>query len=187
MVQRYDIGTLRKPVRMGNGWLRVDGHLTRTGVFEYMNPNGSIRREYRPADEVFKADSLESFALVPLTNNHPPEALNATNTKAFAVGNVGETIRQDTDHVRATIVITDGDAARAAESGKTALSCGYSCDLDETPGTFNGERYDAIQRNIRGNHVALVDSARAGPTAKIRMDAGDAIMIDHPPAPAPIP
>ena len=188
MVQRFDIGTLRKPVRLDNGWMRVDGHLTRVGVFEYLNNDGTIRREYRPAEEVFKADSLESFALVPLTNDHPPEALNATNTKAFAVGNVGESIRRDTDHVRATLIITDAAAAKAAESGKTALSCGYSCDLDETPGTINGERYDAIQRNIRGNHVALVDSARAGPTAKIRMDATGAAMIhppDHKPAPAP--
>lgn len=182
MVQRFDIGELQKPTRMGNGWLRVDGFLTRAGVFTYRNPDGTTRRELRPEDEVFKADSLASFGLVPLTNDHPPEALTAKNTKSYAVGTVGDTVKRDSDHVRATLLVTDADAIAKAEGGKTALSCGYVCDLDATPGIHNGERYDAIQRNIRGNHVALVDVARAGPNARIRMDAGDAEMIPNEPS-----
>jgi hypothetical protein len=63
------------------------------------------------------------------------------------------------------------------ETGKRQeLSCGYTCDLDPTPGEYQGERYDAIQRNIRGNHVALVTRGRAGPTARIRLDAEGAVM-----------
>lgn len=182
MAQRFDIGELQKPTRMGNGWLRVDGHITRSGIFTYRNPDGTTRREFRPPEEVFKGDSLASFGLVPVTNDHPPEALTAANTKAYAVGTVGETVRKDDDHVRATMLVTDADTISRVEQGKTALSCGYTCDLEMKPGTFNGERYDAIQRNIRGNHVALVDVARAGPTARIRMDAGDAEMIPTPPA-----
>ena len=182
MAQRYDIGELKRPTRQPNGWLRVDGLLTRSGVFPYRNHDGSTRLEYRPADEVFKADSLESFALVPFTNDHPPVPLDATNTKAFAVGSIGENVRREGDHVRASILVTDEATASQMESGKVALSCGYSCDLDETPGEINGVRYDAVQRNIRGNHVALVDVARAGPTAKVRMDAGDAVQVSdtHP-------
>lgn len=182
MVQRYDIGELKRPTRQLNGWLRVDGLLTRSGVFPYRNHDGSTRLEYRPADEVFKADSLESFALVPFTNDHPPAPLDATNTKEFAVGSIGENVRREGDHVRASILVTDEATASQMESGKVALSCGYSCDLDETPGEINGVRYDAVQRNIRGNHVALVDVARAGPTARVRMDAGDAVQVSdtHP-------
>ena len=185
MAQRFDIGELQKPSRMGNGWLRVDGHLTRAGIFTYRNPDGTTRRELRPEGEVFKGDSLASFGLVPLTNDHPPEALTAANTKQYAVGTVGETVRKDEDHVRATMLVTDADTIARVEQGKTALSCGYTCDLEMKPGVHNGERYDAIQRNIRGNHVALVDVARAGPTARIRMDAGDAEMIPTPNPPAP--
>lgn len=184
MVQRFDIGELQKPTRLGNGWLRVDGFLTRSGIFSYRNPDGSIRRELRPPEEVFKADSLASFGLVPLTNDHPPEVLTAANTKKFAVGTVGEAVKRDSDHVRATMLVTDADTITRIETGKTALSCGYTCDVDMTAGELQGERYDAIQRNIRGNHVALVDVARAGPTARIRMDAGDAEMIQNP-SPAP--
>lgn len=167
---RYDIGELRKPTRLPNGWLRVDGFLTRAGVFTYLNPDGTERRELRPPDEVFKADSLSSFALVPVTDDHPPEALDATNAKKYAVGTVGETVVRDSDHVRAVLQVTDAEVVKRMDAGKTALSCGYTVDLEEKPGTWNGERYDAVQRNIRGNHVALVDVARAGPTARVRMD-----------------
>lgn len=182
MAQRFDIGELQKPTRMGNGWLRVDGHLTRSGIFTYRNPDGTVRRELRPPEEVFKADSMASFSMVPVTNDHPPEVLTAANTKKYAVGTVGEVVKRDDDHVRSSILITDAETITRVETGKTALSCGYTCDVDMTSGELNGERYDAIQRNIRGNHVALVNVARAGPTARIRMDANDAEMIPNPPA-----
>lgn len=179
MAQRFDIGELQKPTLMGNGWLRVDGLLTRSGVFPYRNADGSTRLEYRPPDEVFKADSLGSFALVPFTNDHPPEPLDATNTRNYAVGSIGENVKRDGDHVRAQILVTDAATAEQMLGGKVALSCGYSCDLDPTPGSVNGQRYDAVQRNIRGNHVALVDVARAGPTAKVRMDADGAMQLPN--------
>lgn len=152
-------------------------------MFEYRSPDGSIRREYRPPDEVFHADSLASFALAPVTDDHPAEGAvtdeNADRVKP--VGQLGENVRRDGDHVAATLSILPRAAVRKVEGGKVQLSCGYTCDLDETPGvTPNGERYDAIQRNIRGNHVAIVEVGRAGPTARIRMD-GAAVMIttDH--------
>lgn len=158
--------------------MRVDAHITRTGVFEYRQPDGSIRREYRPEDEVFHEDSLDSFAQKPVTDDHPPEGrVTGENAGKLARGTLGENVRRDGDHVAASIVILDAALVRKIERGKVQVSCGYTCDLDETPGvTPAGERYDAIQRNIRGNHVAVVDVGRAGPTARIRMDAAE--MID---------
>lgn len=55
-------------------------------------------------------------------------------------------------------------------SGLRELSLGYSLDLDETPGVWNGQPYDAIQRNIRINHLALVEKARAGEQARLNID-----------------
>jgi hypothetical protein len=57
------------------------------------------------------------------------------------------------------------------------ISCGYNCQLEETPGEWQGQRYDAIQRAIRYNHVALEPIGRAGPEVGIRLDAGDAIQV----------
>jgi hypothetical protein len=84
----------------------------------------------------------------------------------------------DGEFVATTIVVENADAIRAVEQGKRELSCGYECELEEKPGvTADGQRYDAIQRNIRGNHVALVTKGRAGPDVRLRMDANDAEQV----------
>ena len=49
------------------------------------------------------------------------------------------------------------------------LSCGYNLRLDETPGVWEGQPYDAIQRDIEINHLALVDKARAGEQARLNL------------------
>lgn len=183
MTIRFDRGTLRPPKRLPDGRLRVDAHLTRTGVFVYRLADGTERREYRPPEEVFHADALDSFAMVPVTDDHPAGLVTAKNARDVAIGWTGETIRRDGDHVAAAMMFADDRAIAKVDRGKRELSCGYTCDLEETSGVSpEGERYDVIQRNIRGNHVALVDMGRAGPTARLRMD-GAAYMVDADPAP----
>lgn len=178
MALRFDIGTLRPAVRQPNGALRADGLLTRSGVFRYRNADGTERLEYRPPDEVFAQESMDSFALVPVTNDHPPEMVNAVNARAHAVGAVGESLRRDGDFLAAALAVHDAATIEAMEGGKVELSCGYECDVDPTPGTTPaGEKYDAVQRRIRGNHVAIVKAGRAGPMARVRMDRMDAVMV----------
>jgi len=174
---RVDIGTLRPPVKLPDGRLRADAYLTRTGIFVYRNADGSERREYRPPEEVFDAASLESFVLAPVTDNHPEELISATNARKYAVGAVGENIRKDGDFVAATLSVIDATTIAKMEQGKVQISCGYECELDHTPGEINGQRYDAIQRNIRGNHVAIVDTGRAGPGVRVRMDGAAEMVV----------
>lgn len=182
-VRRFDKGTLASPVKMPNGYLRCDGRLTRVGVFPYRQPDGSVRQELRVPDEVFNADSLASFGLVPLTNNHPTELLDASNTRRYQVGSVISP-RSDDRFVAASILITDGDSITDIEKGKRDLSCGYTCDLDMgagvtsgIPGVEDDLKYDALQTNIRGNHVAIVSKGRAGAEASLRLDAQDAVLV----------
>jgi len=169
---RIDIGSnLRPPKRTAAGHLRADAYLTRTGVFVYLNPDGTERREYRPDSEVFAPESLESFELLPMTNDHPATEVTPANTRELSVGSTGDTVKRDGRHVASSIAVTEAKAIADVEAGKTQLSCGYTCDLEMTPGISpDGERYDAVQRNIRGNHVAIVAAGRAG-TARIRTDA----------------
>lgn len=193
---RYDAGDFTSPVRTPNGYLRCDAHLTRVGVFEYRLGSGKVRRELRLPEEVFKSDSLASFDDVPLTNEHPRERLDSKNTRRYQAGTVRDA-RRDGDHVAARVLITDSDVIAAAEQGKTQVSCGYTCDVVEQqgitagiPGVQDGLTYDAIQRNIVGNHVAIVDRARAGATATLHLDADDAVMVTrststNPAGPAP--
>ena len=187
LVYRYDVGTMGEVERLDNGFLRCPGQLSKVGVFPYLQPDGSIRKELRLPDEVFRADSMATFEDAPLTNGHPPPGqrrLTAKNARKFSVGHVRD-IRQDGGTMVAKIMITDAKAIADAESGKRQLSNGYRCDLELTSGSTqgidgipDGLRYDAIQRNIQGNHVAIVSKGRAGESSALRLDHDDAIQVD---------
>lgn len=175
---RLDRATLDAPQRLPNGQVRVDAFISRTGVFEYRQADGSVRREYRPPDEVFHADSLASFQHVTVTDDHPREMVTAQNAKGVTVGFVPELPRRDSDKVRTPLFIFDAPTIEKMERGKVEVSCGYTCDVDDEPGISpDGERYDAIQRNIRGNHVAIVNVGRAGSSVRVRIDS--AVQVDR--------
>ncbi len=179
-VKRFDRGELKKPQRLANGWLKVDGYVGRTGLLEYTRADGTKWVEYRPPEEAFHADVLDSFSMVPLTNDHPPGGLlDAENTKVFQAGTV-ERPTQDGEHIRAKILVTDEHAIADIEAGKAELSMGYMCELDLTPGVHEGKHYDCVQRNVRGNHVALVNNARGGPTVRLRVDSNDSEAVSSP-------
>lgn len=185
MAKRYDRAPMAKARKLDNGFMRAPAHLTRVGVFTYRLPDGSERRELREPGEVFKQDSLDSFELVPLTDEHPSNGVDGGNAKIVTVGTVGH-VQRDGDLVAAELLITDAGAVAKVEAGKHELSCGYECDLEPVPGVWRGERYDVVQRNIRGNHVALVTKGRAGPQARIRLDENDAEQIPQTQEPKPM-
>jgi hypothetical protein len=97
------------------------------------------------------------------------------NFQKYAKGYLQDTIQKQDDKVSATAIISAQDAIDAVEKGVRQVSCGYLADLDETPGEWNGEPYDCIQKNIKYNHLALVDKGRAGPEVRLRLDAADAV------------
>ncbi len=184
---RFDAGSFVSPARTDNGYLTAAARITRIGVFDYLEADGSIRRELRLPEEVFSEDALRSFELVPLTNDHPGVPLDPTNTKRFKAGTIsGVAVEDDAVHVGARIQIEDEEVITAVEEGKRELSCGYRCDLEfrpgvtkDIPGVPDGLRFDAIQRNIRGNHVALVTKGRAGESVRLRMD-GASVAVNTP-------
>lgn len=181
-VRRLDRGEYRKAQKTANGWLKADGYLSRVGVFPYLREDGTVQHELRLPEEVFKPESMQTFAQVPVTDDHPPVFLDDTNTGQYSVGSLGDTLRRDGDFLVGPISVWSGKTVAKVDSGKQELSLGYFCDLDFKPGVWKDDagkehRYDAIQRNIRGNHVALVRKGRAGPQARIRLDAaGDAVL-----------
>jgi hypothetical protein len=148
---------------------------TRTGVLEYRNSDGSIRREYRPPSEVFHADSLASLAGAPVTIGHPDDFVSPDSWNTLSKGHVGESVVPESNFVKATMNIQSRDAVDSVLKGQLReLSSAYTLTLDETPGvTPEGERYDAVQRDIRYNHVALlpVGAGRAGSEVRLRMDS----------------
>jgi hypothetical protein len=92
----------------------------------------------------------------------------------LAIGHVSGDARQDADHVAADLAVTQPEAVARVDRGDLAeLSCGYTCRTDENPGTSpEGEKYDAIQRDIRINHIGLGPRgwARGGRSLAFRAD-----------------
>ena len=164
MVMRYDRYTF-KAVKDDHGFIRD------TPVLVYWLPDGTKRREYRPPDEVFKADSLSAFKGIPITDEHHGR-ITGNNAQGVVIGSVLSDGRQDGNNLIADVVIHN---TTPIEQGKKELSVGYEVELDMISGiTEDGEPYDAIQRNIKPNHLAIVVKGRAG-NARLNMDAADAV------------
>lgn len=180
-VARFDKGVVKGEAQITDeGYIRANAVVTRTGVFLYKNPDGTLRRELRHPEEVLKADSLETMKMIPVTNGHPAERLvTAENAKRLAIGYTGESISQDNQYILANFLITDADGVKdVIENNKKELSLGYTVDLVPEIGDYFGEPYDYRQTNIKYNHLSLVNSARAGPEARIALDSEDAEEID---------
>ncbi len=155
-----------------DGYLVANPRVARIGIQEYRGielgrTDVATVRVFRPEEEVFHTDAMKSLAHRPITNDHPPEMVDARNWRKFAVGSIGDTIARDGEYVRVPTTLMDGETIAAVKAGKRELSVGYHADIDWTPGEFNGERYDARMVNIRGNHLAVVDTARGGPNLKL--------------------
>jgi hypothetical protein len=173
-VRRVDLARLDTVERTPQGGIRAPARLARTGVQVYQMPDGTERREYRPADEVFHADALASLRDAPVTDLHPASVVHAANWRELSVGHVGEDVRREGDFVAATVVVQDAtEVERVLKGERKELSVGYEVEIDPTPGTSpEGERYDAVQRKIRANHVGLGPDGwgRAGSEVALRLD-----------------
>jgi hypothetical protein len=156
------------------GYLVMPGKIARTGIQDYHNfelglPGSPLDtvRIYRPAEEVFNADSMASFEHKPVTIGHPSELVTADNWASLSKGEVRDVAR-DGEFMSSILIVKAKDAIEKIDRGTVQLSNGYTCDLDMTPGiTPDGMKYDGVQRNIRGNHVALVDAARCGSACRV--------------------
>lgn len=162
-MQRYDNYSFQA-IKTDEGFIKDSPIIGRTGILVYMNADGSTRREYRPPEEAFKADSLASIRGKPITMGHHGLVTNETYNQSKPIGTVLSEGKQDGENIRADVVIYD------LNTDDRELSCGYQTELEETSGvTPDGEHYDAIQRNIRYNHLAIVPRGRAG-NARLNMD-----------------
>ena len=171
-------GYVKKFEEDDKGFLSGKAAVTNVGVFSVMLPNGTIERRLRPPEEVFNHESLETLRMAPLVDNHPMEngeaiKVTAENAKELVIGTLGTEIDYDAYRVYAPITIQTADEIAAVKAGKRALSCGYTFERDEKSGNWMGVDYDVIQRNIKYNHVAIVDRGRAGDDAVMQLDGAN--------------
>lgn len=164
-------------IRMDQTYYTEEGYLvdhpivTTCGIFEYKNADGSIRRELRLPEFVFEEKSLESYKGKPIIITHEAGEVNKDNVHQEQIGTIMSAGYRDGDNVRCEIIIHDTGALKRC--GLKELSLGYSLETDDTPGVWQGEKYDCIQKNIEINHLALVGEARAGDSARLNIDSKD--------------
>lgn len=165
-----------------NGWFeRKANPLSKVGVYPYRGRNipnapdpDAIYNVYRPAEELSSPECIASFRLLPWTDDHPsallgPEEAGLVPAEQKGVqGVIGEDVFFDPNAFEHGGLFGNIKAFSEAmltqiDSGKTELSPGYRCDWDWTPGVFEGQSYQVVQRCIRGNHLSLVNHGRGGP------------------------
>lgn len=173
-----------------NGYVEIKGNpLSKVGVFPYLGREigapepDRIYKVYRPEEELSSPDTIASFKLMPLVDDHAmlgDEADGFTPAERKGLhGVIGEDVYFDAPYLRGNLKIYSESAKGLVKSGtKRELSPGYRFKLDPTPGTFNGEAYDAIQRDIRANHLALVEEGRTGPDVAVLDTAGHLCALD---------
>lgn len=164
------------------GFLIVPGRLTRVGVLDYYRQDGSVYRELRLPEEVFRADSLATLAGAPVTDLHGG-MVSPDNIQALGVGLVGSDVEGGNDgaFVTGTATIQRRDTVKAVQDrSRTELSPGYECWVQDEGGVWDGSAYglgralkfDGTQRDIQYNHLAIgpKDWGRSGPDVALRMD-----------------
>jgi len=177
-VRRYDYEPLGKNVKVTpQGFIKVPANLTKVGVFSYTESDGTIVKELRSPEEVLNDVSLASLRNATLTVGHRA-MIDPENVGDLSVGFVGEAIKKAKNLASGDLTIQRKDAIEKVKSRELVeISPGYSCIIDNTPGVFEGERYDRSQTNIIYNHIALLPKGhgRQGSEITIKMDERDAV------------
>lgn len=145
--------------------------ICRTGMQEYLPQElgvadeGGALKVYREENEVFKDAAIASFEGKPVTDDHPPVGVDASNYASYTKGTVQNVRRgsgADEDKLICDLVVYDAALIAKIDAGKREISCGYECRyMERDDGTY-------CQKDIIGNHVAVVEEGRAGHEVAIR-------------------
>ena len=168
-----------KEVDTNGFWLCRGCKITKAGVFPYLNEKIGIPDKkpddivyiYRPLEEIFNPDLLEAFnnRPLPLVNDHTMigEGFTAPEEKGIdgVLTNVHKSIVDNS--IKGDLTIYSEKMQDDINNGKKELSLGYRCNYEFESGVYNGKHYDAIQRDIRPNHIALVQRGRSGSDVRV--------------------
>ena len=157
-------------IKTGEGFvIYLDVPIARTGSQEYAarelgEEGNEAIQVWREPEEVFSPATIASFEGKVVTDDHPARMVDRDNVMALLKGTVTKVRRgtgEEADLLLADLVIYDPWLNQEIQAGKREISSGYYHDLVEEDGKL-------YQRNIRGNHVAVVEAGRAGPRVAIK-------------------
>ena len=179
-IQARDTVKLGKRTKQDDGSVKAPAVFSRTGNQRYTrrelgldgDPNAVIVLN-RPVSEVRSPESIASLDGKTMTLRHPPVDITPENYRQYTVGDAHGLAYVPTSEVSGTVNgethVREKEALAALDAGNDELSVGYTFLLDMTPGkdAETGQPYDGVQRQIRGNHHAIVDSGRCGGTCRV--------------------
>lgn len=164
----------KKQVDVNGFWSIEDNPISKVGVFPYLGSEigapepDKVYMVYRPEEELSNPETLASFNLVPFIDDHEFLGVDGTPAEKKGVqGTTGESATFDYPYLKNNLRVYSNFLQNQIVQGKKELSPSYRCDYEFTSGVFDGQKYDAIQRNLRGNHLALVDKGRTGPDVAV--------------------
>lgn len=124
-----------------------------------LNPDKIYQMLRDPAE---LAASASTFARLPILSEHIPVSADEPR-QDLIIGAIGSVVEFNDPYLDADLGFWEAGAIAGIESGKwRELSCAYYYVPVMTPGTYQGQDYDGVMTQIRGNHLALVESGRAG-------------------------
>ena len=167
----------KKEIDHNDFWYIKDNPLSKVGVFPYLGRQISsnldpdkIYQVLRPEEELSSKETLESFKLVPIVDDHTmlgtKPGMQPAEEKGVH-GVIGDDVYFKDGIIYGDLKIFSESLKEEIENGKKELSMGYFCDYELADGEYDGEPYQAIQRNLRINHVALVDEGRMGADVRV--------------------
>lgn len=165
---------MTKTVDLNGFWSIENNPISKEGVFPYLGRQISSELEpdkiyyvYRPAEELENEETVESFNAVPFIDEHEMLGEGFTKYDDRPAGGVLYNVKADNGILRGDFKIYSENLKDEIANGKKELSLGYLCDYELSKGVWQGQRYDAIQKNIRGNHIALVERGRMGSDVRV--------------------
>lgn len=167
-----------------NGYVRFEGiPLSKAGVFPYLGSQlpaslglvpDQIYQVYRPESELNNPETIESFKGVPWFNKHvmvgDKFGVNAEEVGVY--GSTGDNIEFRDGSLFGNLHLFAKTLKESIKAGLKELSCGYACVYELVSGVApDGTKYDVIQKEIRGNHLASVPEGRMGSEVSVAMDS----------------
>ena len=172
--------------RTREGYLRAEATIARSGVYPYqgvelgLDDRDATYGVLLDRDSIFSEATRDSARLKPITFGHPTGDVTVDNYDAVAVGHLGDDVREmDGERLGASVIVTASEAIAAVERGVEETSIGFYGTMAEEAGERDGEAYQyRFNGPLEINHVAIVETGRAGRTVRILNAKGGQDMTD---------
>lgn len=144
-------------------------------VQTYYQNDGTETKEAKLPQYILSDSTVASANEKPVTNDHPGVLVTKSNSREYMRGFTTSNAHVEGNVLYNDVAITDAALIKAIQNGKKELSIGFETEVVPEKGEYNGVKYDHVQKNIKINHLAVVQKGRAGHSVRLVGDSADNI------------